>query len=294
MESKTSNSTLSMGDIVDTLQYVKAFHNKTFVIKIGGVTAIESTTLAKDVSLLKSIGVKVVLIHGGGKQITEVLKNYQIESKFLDGIRVTDDETADLVEMVLAGKINKSIVRALNKEGIKDCIGLSGVDNSLLVAEPIDLEKYGRVGRVTKVNRSLLEQMLSSGYLPVIAPFGIDSSSASLNINADAVAASVADALNADKLLFLSDIEGILDENGSLITRLPLDQVSKLIQQGTIHSGMIPKIEACIHAVTIGVDSVHIVNGTKPHSLLRELFTVEGSGTIIEKTKGKGAKNGMD
>ncbi|RKQ63553.1 N-acetylglutamate kinase [Thermovibrio guaymasensis] len=281
--------------LLEALPYIKEFYGKTVVIKYGGNAMINEDLkegFAQDVVLLKYVGINPVIVHGGGPQIGELLKKLNIESRFVGGMRVTDRETMNVVEMVLVGKVNKEIVKLINSHG-GNAVGLSGKDGNLIVAEKIDHVKYlqevnapeiidlGFVGRVKKVNPDIVNRLLESKFIPVIAPVGIGEDFEAYNINADLVAGEMAAALKAEKLIMLTDVEGIKNKEGELIKSLKRQELSKLISNGTISGGMIPKVKACEIALTGGVKKAHIIDGRVKHSILLEMFTQEGIGTEI-------------
>ena len=268
--------------LIEALPYIQKYEGKTFVIKYGGAAMTDPLlreTFGKDVTILRKIGINIVIVHGGGKEITEIAKRLGIETKFVNGQRYTDEAMVEVVQMVLAGKINKEIVNLINcNDG--DAIGLSGVDNMLLRAEKIvdggiDL---GLVGRVTSVNVPFIELLLKNGMMPVIAPLGVGKEGTIYNINADLAAGTIADALKAEKLVYLSDIEGIVINN-QRISSMTENEAERLIEQGAIFGGMIPKVRSAFKTLNAGVKKVHIVDGRIKHSLLLEIFTDEGIGT---------------
>lgn len=271
--------------LIEALPYIRTFFGKTFVIKYGG-SAMTDPELKKsvilDVILLKYVGVNPVLVHGGGPEISRWMKRVGKEPRFVNGLRVTDAETMEIVEMVLAGKINKDIVALINRFGGK-AVGLSGHDGNLLTARQRGSD-LGFVGDVEAINPQVLHLLNKEGYIPVIASIGAGFDGASYNINADLVAGELAAALNADKLIMLTDVEGIFaDENdpGSLISALEVGRARRMIEEGRIRGGMIPKVEACIKALESGVPRTHIVDGRRMHSLLLEIFTDKGIGTMV-------------
>ena len=281
--------------LMEALPYIKKFYGKTIVIKYGGNAMVDENlkeTFAKDIVLMKYIGLNPVVVHGGGPQIGKVLEQMGIESKFHRGIRITDEATMDVVEMVLVGKVNKEIVRLINRNGGK-AVGVSGADGELVKAKQLPKEKVtfdqkvheiidlGRVGNVTEVNASLLSVLDRDNFIPVIAPVGVSEKGIVLNINADLVAGSVASALQAEKLMLLTDVEGVKDEKGKLISNLNLSEGRRLIKEGVIKGGMIPKVECCIKAMSNGVKSAHIIDGRVEHSILLEIFTDLGVGTVL-------------
>jgi acetylglutamate kinase len=280
----------------EALPYMRRYAGETFVIKYGG-HAMGDTELAKlfarDIVLLKQVGINPVVVHGGGPQIGDMLKRLAIKSEFIDGLRVTDRDTVEVVEMVLAGAINKSIVQAINEAGGYG-IGLSGKDANLIKADKLrrtrrdpesNIERIldlGLVGEPTEIDARILELCEDSEtFIPVIAPIGVGPHGETLNINADTVAGAVASAIAAKRLLMLTDVTGVLDGDGQLIPELSLKQARQMIANGTIHGGMIPKVETCMQAVEQGVEGAVIMDGRGPHALLVEIFTEHGSGTLI-------------
>ncbi len=285
--------------LLEALPYIRKFRGRTFVIKYGGSAMVNEElreTFARDVVLLKLVGINPVIVHGGGKHINRMLQQLGIEVEFVGGIRKTTEEVMHIVEMVLSGDINKDIVALINKHSGEDvyAVGLSGRDGRLLRAQKIDrsyfVEKLGieppsadigLVGEITSVNTRLLQVLIAQNYIPVIAPIGVGEEGEAYNINADIAAAEVAKALKAEKLIFLTDTEGVKDKNGNLIKKLKDDRVEELIKDGTIGGGMIPKVRSAVEALKGGVKKVHIVDGRLPHSILLEIFTDEGVGTEI-------------
>lgn len=278
--------------LFEALPYIKKFKNKTIVIKFGGNAMVKEElkeSFARDIVLLKYVGMNPVIVHGGGPQIEEQLKKLGIETKFKKGIRVTDDATMEVVEMVLVGKINKDIVGLINHHGGK-AVGLSGKDGSLVQAK-VTGSKTNRVGKVGKVNPEIIDDLDRSGFIPVIAPVGEGPDGKSYNINADLVASAVASALNAEKLILLTDVEGVLDNKGKLLTNLTTKESKSLITKKIAKGGMIPKLSCAIDAVSSGVHNAHIIDGRLEHSVLLEIFTDQGIGTIIgEAPKAKAKK----
>ena len=271
------------------LPYIKKYYGKIVVVKYGGNAMINEDLkqqVMEDIVLLHLIGVKIVLVHGGGPEITDTLKKIGKESVFVDGLRVTDKETADIVQMVLAGKINKSLVNLLGTKGGK-AMGISGMDGHLIEAEVKD-ERLGFVGKITKVNVEPITDLLEHNYIPVVSTVGCDKKGNVYNINADTAAAFIAGALNAESLISMTDIAGILkdkDNPESLIPVVDLKDAEELFSDGTISGGMIPKVECCIEAIHKGVKKVFIMDGRVPHSLLIETLTDEGAGTMVIKDK---------
>ena len=285
------------GILIEALPYIQKFYGKTIVIKYGGHAMINDElkqAVINDVILMKLIGINPVIVHGGGPEITDMLARLQIPSRFVGGSRVTDDATMEIVEMVLVGKINKEIVALINRHGGR-AVGLSGKDANLIQAvkkmgKSIDssgnelTQDIGFVGDVKKINPEIIQTVIKEGYIPIVAPVGVGEEGESYNINADYVAGEVATALGAAKLILLTDVEGIFkDYNNkkSLISELELNQVNDLIARGTISGGMIPKVECCVQAVEAGVTTTHILDGRIPHSILLEIFTDKGIGTMV-------------
>ncbi|MFQ5901436.1 MAG: acetylglutamate kinase [Thermodesulfobacteriota bacterium] len=280
----------------EALPYIRRFYGKTIVIKYGGNAMIDEALkegFARDVILMKYVGLNPVIVHGGGPQIGDMLQKMGRESKFLNGIRVTDDETMDVVEMVLVGKVNKEIVGLINRYGGK-AVGICGKDGSLIKArrlkaaeikgrkEVIDL---GRAGDIVKVDPEIINTLDGGNFIPVIAPVGVGEDGMSYNINADTVAGKVASSLKAEKLMLLTDIEGILDKDGVLIAGLDYSKAKELIDKGIASGGMIPKIMCCLDALSGGVAKTHIIDGRVEHSFLLEIFTDAGVGTEIYRNK---------
>ena len=283
----------------EALPYIQCFTGKTVVIKYGGNAMIDEklkNSFARDIVMMKTIGINPIVIHGGGPQIGELLDKLAIESHFVNGMRVTDSKTMDVVEMVLGGMVNKDIVGLINNNGGK-AIGMTGKDGMLLSARKLKVKHktpemkapeiidIGHVGEVENVNVDVLNMLVNSDFIPVIAPIGVGKDGASYNINADLVAGKVSEVLQAEKLILLTNIEGLLDKDGKVLTGLSTEQVDGLIEDGTIYGGMLPKIGCALNAVKAGVTSAHIIDGRVEHSCLLEIFTDEGVGTqIINKT----------
>ena len=288
MELKISNAGKAEV-LTQALPYIQKYNGKVVVIKYGGNAMINEELkqqVMKDIVLLHLVGVKVVLVHGGGPEITDTLKRIGKESVFVDGLRVTDKETADVVQMVLAGKINKSLVNLLEINGGK-AIGLSGIDGHMIDAE-MKNAKLGFVGRIKKVDVSPIYDVLERGYIPVVSTIGCDMSGNVYNINADTAAAYIAGEMKAYRLITMTDIEGILkdkDDPNSLIPCVDIKETEQLFECGVISGGMIPKVECCVEAINLGVKKVFILDGRVPHALLIELFTNEGAGTMVVKDK---------
>ena len=267
--------------ILSALPYIQKFRGQIFVVKYGGSAQIDESlkdNFARDIVLLQLIGIKVVVVHGGGKKINSFLEQLDIKSDFVDGLRVTDEKAMEIVEMTLSGLINKQITSLLVRHGAR-AVGISGKDDGMLKAKPLNNGKYGLVGEITSVNDEVIKALLTSDIVPVIAPIASDENARSYNINADSCASAIAMKLRAQKVIFLSDISGVLDKNGELISRLNAQKIATLKADGTINGGMIPKLDACLECVNNGVGRVHIIDGRVAHSLLLELFT--GIGTII-------------
>ncbi len=282
--------------LIEALPYLREFNGKTVVIKYGGHAMVDEElkkNFALDVILLKYIGINPVIIHGGGPQINEFLKKMQITSSYVQGMRVTDGATMDVVEMVLVGKVNKEIVGQINHCGGR-AVGLSGRDGDLVQAKkmkvlgkpetenaPPELIDLGRVGEVTRINPDILDTLDAKDFIPVIAPVGVGEDGQAYNINADLVAGAVAAELKAAKLILLTDVEGVKDSQGGLLSSIPLNSIEPLIADGTIKGGMIPKLRCCASAINGGVNKAHIIDGRQEHAILLEVFTDQGIGTEI-------------
>jgi len=273
--------------LTQALPYINRYSGKTIVVKYGGNAMINETLkqqVMEDIVLLWLIGIKVVLVHGGGPEINEVMNKIGKEAVFVDGLRVTDKETMDIVQMVLAGKVNKTLVNLLENKGGK-AIGLSGMDGRLIEAK-IKNEKLGFVGEITKINPKTIEDLLEKGYIPVVSTIGCDKEGNTYNINGDTAAAHIAGALSAERLIMMTDIDGILrdkDDPSTLIHEITIEEAQKLYEEKVITSGMIPKVECCIEAIHKGVKNVVIMDGRVPHSILMELLTDEGAGTLFKE-----------
>lgn len=269
--------------LLDAIPYIKKFNSKTIVIKYGG-SAQTSPELqekfAQDIVLLSLLGINPVIVHGGGARISELLEKLEIKSEFIDGHRVTSKETMRVVEMVLSGEINKNITSLLNYHGAK-AIGISGKDSAIIKAKPKDGGKFGYTGEITEINGDLINNLIKEGFIPVIAPIAdsAEPNHPGFNINADFAASKVAAALGAQKVLFLTDIVGVLNKEGKLLTTLDKEQVEAYKTDGTIAGGMIPKVDSCIETIHDGVNKAHIIDGRVEHSILLELFTKDGIGT---------------
>jgi acetylglutamate kinase len=281
--------------LIEALPYIQRFQNSTFVIKYGGHAMVDETLkqeFALDIILMKYVGLNPIVVHGGGPQIGELLKRLSIESSFVDGMRVTDKQTMDVVEMVLVGKVNKEIVSLINRNGGR-AVGLSGKDGRLITArkmkyvkrkgtdQPPEIIDIGMVGEVTGVDTHILSALVESNFIPVIAPVGAGKEGESYNINADTVAGQIARSLKARKLILLTDTLGVLDGNGNLISTLTREESLRMIQEGTIKGGMIPKVTCCLDALEGGVRKAHVIDGRQEHALLLEIFTKGGVGTEI-------------
>lgn len=271
--------------LTQALPYIKRYTGKTVVVKYGGNAMINEDLkqqVMEDIVLLWLIGIKVVLVHGGGPEINEMMSKLGKEAVFVDGLRVTDKETVDIVQMVLAGKVNKTLVNLLEKKGGK-AVGISGMDGQLIEARVKD-ERLGYVGDITKINIAPVTDLLEMGYIPVVSTLGCDADGNTYNINGDTAAAHIAGALGAERLIMMTDIAGILrDKNDSktLIPEVKVSDAKKLYEDGVISGGMIPKVECCIEAIREGVQNVIIMDGRVPHSILMELLTDEGAGTMV-------------
>jgi len=271
--------------LVQALPYIRRYTGKIVVVKYGGNAMVSESLknqVMEDIVLLHLIGVKAVLVHGGGPEISEMMGKMGKKPEFVDGLRITDKETVDIVQMVLAGKINKTLVNLLEKKG-GSAVGLSGMDGRLIEAKVKD-ERLGYVGEVTKINPRPIIDLLDNGYIPVISTIGCDRDGNAYNINGDTAAAHIAGALNAERLIMMTDIAGILrdkDDPGTLIPEITVSEADKLKQEGIISGGMIPKVDCCITALNAGVKNVVIMDGRVPHSVLMELLTNEGAGTWI-------------
>ena len=281
--------------LIEALPYIKKFHGKKILIKYGGHAMVDEeakSSIARDIVLLKYVGMKPLIVHGGGPEISRSMDKLGKESKFIKGLRVTDEETMEIIEMVLVGKVSTDIVSELIRHD-GQAISLSGKDSSLIFAHKTDAKKIdeelvdlGLVGEVDCVNTELLEMFLDNDYIPVISPVGIAKDGTSLNLNADTAAGEVASAIDSEKLIILTDVPGVLrdySDPDSLIPKISVSEVPSLIEEGIISGGMIPKIETCVKAIENGVESCHIIDGRKKHSLLLEVFTTEGIGTMITK-----------
>lgn len=285
----------------EALPYIRRFHNRTVVVKYGGHAMTDDRlkeSFAKNVCLLRYVGIRVVVVHGGGPQINRMLDRVGIKSTFNAGLRVTDDETMDVVEMVLGGGVNQEIVGLICQHGGR-AVGLSGKDDRFMRARRHDsvpaknekgediLVDLGRVGEVEHVESAIVEQLISSGFIPVIAPIAVDRDGRALNVNADTAAAAVAGALRAAKLVLMTDVEGVLTRDKMLLRSVDATEAERLIADGVITGGMIPKVRCALDAVQLGVEKVHILDGRRLHAILLEIFTDEGVGTEIRRTSGR-------
>lgn len=281
--------------LTEALPYIRRFAGKTVVIKYGGNAMVDEALkngFARDVVLMRLVGINPVVVHGGGPQIGSLLARIGKESQFVDGMRVTDAETMDVVEMVLGGLVNKEIVTNINRHGGR-AVGLTGKDGDLIHARKLKIARkspevdapeiidIGHVGEVASIDTAVVNMLTQGDFIPVIAPIGVGDDGHSYNINADLVAGKVAEVLGAEKLMLLTNTAGLLDKNGALLTGLTAAQVSALIEDGTIHGGMLPKIRCALEAVQAGVTTAHIVDGRVEHAVLLELFTDQGVGTLI-------------
>lgn len=281
------------GILIEALPYIQKFAGKTVVIKYGGNAMINEelkNSVMEDITLLKFIGLRPIVVHGGGPDISKALNDRGIKSNFINGLRVTDEETMKVAQQVLVGKTNKEIVALLNTKGGR-AVGISGIDGSFIKCEKqyteVDGEKQdlGFVGDIVRVKHCLIDLLASDQYIPVIAPIGTDDEGNSYNINADTVAAAVAAAVQAEKLILLTDVEGLKDDAGNIVFEAHKDEIHEMIDSGTISGGMIPKVLGCIDAIDAGVTGVHIIDGRIPHCLLLEMFTKTGIGTLIKSDK---------
>ena len=276
--------------LIEALPYIKCFSGKTVVIKYGGSAMLNDElkkSVLQDIVLMKLVGMSPVIVHGGGPEINKMLKQINKQSEFINGLRVTDEETMEIVEMVLSGKVNKDIVTNIQTQGF-NAAGISGKDGNILKAKKklIDGQDAGFIGEIVEVNANLIKILIQNDFIPVIAPTGMGEDGNTYNINADYAASAIAGALEAEKLVFLTDISGVLrdvNDNESIISSITVSEAKKLIQDGTISRGMIPKVDCCIEAVEKGVKTVHILDGRVEHSLLLEIFTDTGIGTMINK-----------
>ncbi|MDI6884303.1 MAG: acetylglutamate kinase [Hadesarchaea archaeon] len=285
--------------MLEALPYIQEFHGKTILIKLGGGVMEKEKlldSLLRDIVFLNNVGMKIVIVHGGGPEVSEEMRKLGKKPKFVEGLRVTDEETMEILHEQLAGKLNKEIVLGINKHGGR-AVGISGMDGNFIRAHKLlyktttskgrEVEvDLGFVGEVEQINPTVINYLVGTGYIPVIAPIGIDGEGHSLNINADIVAAELAAAMHAKKLILLTNVAGVMrdpNDEKTLISVLTVDEAQKLIQEGVVKKGMIPKIEACLKAMQGGVERCHILNGTTPHVILLEILTKGGVGTMIER-----------
>lgn len=285
--------------LTEALPYIQRFTGKTMVVKYGGNAMVDpelQDSFARDVVLLKLVGVNPIVVHGGGPQIGKLLEKLNIQTEFVDGMRVTDSETMDVVEMVLGASVNKEIVSSINRNGGK-AIGVTGKDGQLIRAKKLSVTRtspdllapeiidIGHVGEVEKIDTEVLSMIIDSNFIPVIAPIGVGADGSTYNINADLVAGKIAEVLQAEKLMLLTNVEGLMDKEGRVLTGLSTREVDALIADGTVYGGMLPKIRCALDAVNSGVGSSDIIDGRVPHALLLEVFTDEGVGTMISNRK---------
>lgn len=275
--------------LIEALPYIKEFNKKTVVVKYGGSSMIDEkmkTSVVEDIVLMKLVGINPVIVHGGGKDIDNMLKLIGKKSNFVDGLRVSDKETVEIAEMVLSGKVNKNIVQLVQNHGI-NAVGISGKDGNTISVKKMDIKNklnLGYVGKIESINTNLLLTLIENDFIPVIAPIASDEKGETYNINADHAAAAIAGALKAEKLIYLTDVAGVLtdiEDVSTLITRLDVDTINKNIDLGIISGGMIPKVSCSIEGINSGVKAVHILDGRVEHSLLLEIFTKSGIGTMI-------------
>ncbi|SLM30338.1 acetylglutamate kinase [Desulfamplus magnetovallimortis] len=288
--------TMNVADIlIEALPYIRRFSGKTIVVKYGGHAMVDEKLkddFASDITLLKYIGINPVVVHGGGPQINKVLSAMGITSSFVRGMRYTDGETMDVVEMVLGGKVNKEIVARINSKGGRT-VGLTGKDGGLIVAEkmtiyqeaqgdnPPEIIDPGMVGTVSRINPEIIHTLADRGFIPVIAPVGVGEKGETYNINADLVASKIAGALGAERLILMTDVDGLLDQTSNLVSTVNAEMIDSMIKSGEIKGGMIPKVECALDVLADGVKKSHIINGTRSHALLLELFTDSGIGTQV-------------
>lgn len=294
MPLSANNAANKAKTLAEALPYIQRFHGKTIVIKYGGNAMTDPALkegFARDVVLLKVVGMNPVIVHGGGPQIDELLKRVGKKGEFIQGMRVTDAETMDVVEMVLGGQVNKDIVNLINRNGGK-AVGLTGKDGGLIRARKMkvrgaagsdEMVDIGQVGEVESIDPAIVNLLHTEDFIPVIAPVGVGANGESYNINADLVAGKVAEILKAEKLIVLTNTAGVLDKNGNLLTGLTARKVDELFADGTIHGGMLPKIGSALEAVKNGVNTCHIIDGRVEHALLLEILTDEGVGTLIKR-----------
>jgi acetylglutamate kinase len=284
LKAGTTDSVSTARTLSQALPYIQRYDGAVIVIKLGGHAMTDSdamTNFAHDIVLMKQCNLNPIIVHGGGPAINNFLGKMNIKTNFLNGKRVTDKESIPLIEMVLSGSVNKNIVSAINSQGGK-AVGLSGKDANLMICEP-DNPKLGFVGNPTQVNPEILKNFLESDFIPIVAPIGIGADGQTYNVNADTAAGAIAAALSADRLLLLTDVDGVKNKNGEILTKLSIEEVKKLIENGTISKGMIPKTETAIKALEDGVRAAVILDGRTPNACLLELFTDHGAGTLIRK-----------
>ncbi len=299
--SLTIDNAMNVANVLtEALPYIQRFTGKTIVVKFGGNAMVDEAlqnSFARDIVLMKLVGMNPIIVHGGGPQIGVLLDKLNIKSRFVDGMRVTDSATMDVVEMVLGGTVNKQIVTLINNNGGK-AIGLTGKDGQLIQAKKLcithssseqmnasEIIDIGHVGVVNKINVNVIDMLINSDFIPVIAPIGVGEDGASYNINADLVAGKIAEVMQAEKLILLTNVSGLQDKAGEVLTGLSTHQVDALISDGTIYGGMLPKIGCALDAVKSGVSSAHIIDGRVAHAVLLEVFTDEGVGTLISNNK---------
>ncbi|MBB6520415.1 acetylglutamate kinase [Pseudoteredinibacter isoporae] len=285
--------------LTEALPYIQRFTNKTVVVKFGGNAMIDEelqNSFARDIVLMKLVGMNPIVVHGGGPQIGNLLDKLSIHSEFVDGMRVTDSATMDVVEMVLGGTVNKQIVSLINRNG-GQAIGITGKDGHLINSKKLSVSRYnpamkaseiidiGHVGEVKSINTDVIDMLIDSNFIPVIAPIGVGEDGNSHNINADLVAGKLAEVVQAEKLMLLTNVAGLQDKEGEVLTGLSTEQVDGLIEDGTIYGGMLPKINCALDAVKAGVTSAHIIDGRVAHAVLLEIFTDTGVGTLITNSK---------
>ena len=303
--SLTRDSALNIAQVLtEALPYIQRFIGKTIVVKFGGNAMVDPKlhdSFARDVVLMKLVGMNPVIVHGGGPQIGSLLEKLNIQTEFVDGMRVTDSETMDVVEMVLGGSVNKEIVSSINRSGGK-AIGVTGKDGQLIRARKLKVTRHspelnaseiidiGHVGEVEQIDTEVLDVIIGSNFIPVIAPIGVGRDGSTYNINADLVAGKIAQVMQAEKLMLLTNVPGLLDKDGKTLTGLATAQVDELIADGTIHGGMLPKIGCALDAVKSGVASAHIIDGRVPHAVLLEVFTDDGIGTLISNRRDTATK----
>ena len=305
MNTETHHATGIAEVLTEALPYIKRFNGKTMVIKYGGNAMSDEklkSGFARDVVMMKLVGMNPVVVHGGGPQIGDLLKRIGKESRFVDGMRVTDSETMDIVEMVLGGQVNKEIVNLINKHG-GSAVGLTGKDGDLIQARKLvskrnspemnasEIIDMGHVGEVASIDTAVIDMLLRGNFIPVIAPIGVGENGQSYNINADLVAGKLAEVMQAEKLIMLTNTPGLLDADGSILTGLTVKKVNQLIDDKVIKGGMLPKIRSALDAVNAGVNSVHIIDGRVEHAVLLEIFTDKGVGTLIQGRTHTARKN---